>query len=151
MTLPVATSLHLSDALERILQQSEATKTTSQNYVAQLAAGPVSSDWVFAFINRCNLSIVGFNQYKGVPGLNAYAQAQIPGYAGTMTSDIDAVIAGIQACIDWVVANFPKDSTNTWVLAYSINADGTRNPRNFSTAQTAGLRTNLNALIALIG
>lgn len=151
MTLPVSTNPYLGQALIQVLGQAAGLKSQAQDAVAQTLAGPVDTAWIFNALDVMRAAYFNFERFKGVSGLNAYATAQVPNYAGTMTSDIAATQAAILACVDWIVTNFPKDSTNTYLLAQSLAADGTRTMRSFSTAQTAGLRTQLQALIATIG
>lgn len=150
MALPTATSPWVSQALIHILSQAAGTKAQAGEALATLQAGPVSTVWIFNALDTMRDAQSNFNRYKNIAGLNAYATAQVPGYAGTITTDIAATQTAIQACIDWIVSNFPKDTTATWILAYQLNADGTRTPRNFSTVQTAGFQSLLTALIATI-
>lgn len=126
-------------------------KSQSQNTVATMQAQSVDTTYVFQVLDRLNWLIATLTAWQGTTGLDAYASAELPGYNGTLTSDITAVINAAQACINWVVANFPKDSTNTYILAESINSDGTRTLRQFTPTQTAGFRTLMQALIATIG
>lgn len=152
MTLPVSTTPFLNQALIQVLGQAAGTKAQAQDALATLQAGPVTADWVFNFLAQANAAISNFNRFKNVTGLDAYAQAQVPGYGGTMSADITGVVAAIQTCVNWVVTNFPKDSTKTYLLAYTaLASDGSKTPRSFSSTQTSQLQTNLQALIALIG
>ena len=150
MALPTSATPFLNQALIQILGQSAGIKGQATDALATLQAGPVSTQWAFNLIDILTDGIGRLDRFKTVNGLDAYATAQVPGYAGTMTTDIAATRAALVDCRDWVVANFPKDSTNTWLLAYQMAADGTRTMRTFSTAQTAGLQTKLQALIATV-
>lgn len=149
MALPSSTTPYLGQALIQMLGQAAGTKQQASDALATLA-GPVDTNWIFNALDVMRGAIANFNRFKAVGGLDSYATAQVPGYAGTMSADINTTIAAIQACIDWIVANFPKDSTNTWILAEQLVADGTRTPRSFTSVQTAGLQTRLQTLIATI-
>lgn len=127
------------------------TKSQAQSALATMAAQSVDTNFVFQTLDRPNWLISTLTAWQGTAGLNAYATADLPGYTGTLTTDTTAVIDAPQACIDWVVANFPKDSTNSYILAESINSNGTRTLRQFTPAQTAGFRTTIQALIATNG
>lgn len=116
---------------------------------ASAAANSINTAFVFSMLDQLSAIIATLNTYKNVIGLNAYATANIPGYAGTLTTDITAVINAAQACISWVSTNFPKDAGG-FIQAYTLNADGTRTMALFTPAQTAGLQTALNALVATI-
>lgn len=152
MTLPPAlTKNSLSYALNQVQNYAAQTKDRATSAVAVMAAGPVDTNFVFNLLDALNGLIAGLNAVKNTAGLDAYATSQVPGYAGTMSSDITATINAAQACIDWVVTNFPKDSTASFLLAQSLNADGSRTNRNFTSGQTTGFRTALNNLLATIG
>lgn len=150
MTLPPSLSKNsLTFALNQVQNFAAQAKDRATNAVATMAAGPVDTTFVFSLLDALNGLIANLNAVKNTAGLDAYATAQVPGYAGTMSSDITATIAAAQACIDWVVTNFP--ASNGFLLGHSLNVDGTRVPRSFSSAQTAGFRTALNNLLATIG
>lgn len=151
MALPSSTTPYLGQALIQVLGQAAGTKSQATDALAQLQAGPVNTTWIFTALDTMRDATGRFDRFRVVIGLDGYATAQVPGYAGTMTADIAATQTAIQGCIDWIIANFPKDSTATWILAEQLNADGTRTPRSFSTVQTAGLQTRLQTLIATIG
>jgi hypothetical protein len=152
MTLPPAlTSKSLAYALNTVQNYAAQAKDRATSAVATMAAGNVDTTFVFSLLDGLNGLIANLNAVKNTAGLDAYAAVQVPGYAGTMSSDITATVSAAQACIDWVVANFPKDNTATFLLAQSLNADGSRTMRSFSSAQTAGFRTALNSLLVTIG
>lgn len=150
MTLPPAlTKNSLAYALNNVQGYAAQANDRATSAVAVMAAGPVDTIFVFSLLDALNGLIANLNAVKNTSGLDAYATAQVPGYAGTMSSDITATVNAAQACIDWVVANFPTSAT--FLLGQQLNANGTRTQRSFTTAQTAGLRTALNNLLATIG
>lgn len=150
MALPSSTNPWVGQALIQVLGQAAGTKAQAAEALATLQAGPVSTVWIFNALDQMNDAIGRFDRFKAVAGLNAHATAQVPGYAGTLTTDIATTQAAIQQCIDWIIANFPKDTTNTWPLAFQWGVNGARVPRSFTTAQTAGLQTRLQTLIATV-
>ena len=152
MTLPPASTRNsLAYSLQNVQNIAASAKIVATNAVATMAAGPIDTNYAFSLLNGLRNLIDVLDTSASTPGLDAYATAQIPGYLGTLSADIATTQAAAQACIDWVVTNFPKDSTATYILAYMLNADGTRTSRTFSAAQTTGFRTVLNNLIATIG
>lgn len=152
MTFP---SSNNTTSLATILSTMQAlagqTKSQAQSAHATMAAQSVDTNFIFQTLDRLNWLITTFNAWVSTAGLDAYAAENLPGYSGTLTVDTAAVVSAAQTCIDWVVANFPKDSTNTYILAESVSADGTRVLRQFTPTQTAGFRTTIQALIATIG
>jgi len=150
MALPSSAIPFLNQAFIQVIGQAAGTKAQAQDALATLQAGPVTTTWVFNAIDQLKDAIARLDRFSSVAGLNAYATAQVPGYAGTMTADIATMRAALQACVDWPVANFPKDTTATWILAWQLNADGTRTPRSFSSVQTAAWQTLFQTLIATV-
>lgn len=149
MALPSSNGLFLAQALNQVLGQAAGTKQQAQDALTALQ-NPVPTATIFNMLDAMADALGRFNRFKGVQGLDAYASAQVPGYSGSMAADIAATQTAIQACIDWIVTNFPKDTSATWLLAFQLSPDGSRTPRSFSSAQTAGLQTKLQALIATI-
>jgi hypothetical protein len=150
MTLPPAlTQNSLGFALNVVQNYAAQTKDRATNAIAAMAGSSVDSYFVFSLLDQLAGLIANLNTVKNIVGLNSYATSEVPGYSGTMTSDITATINAAQACIDWVVANFPVSAP--WLLALQLNADGSRTPRLFTSVQTAGLRTALQNLLATIG
>lgn len=148
-----SSALPANQAMASVLNQLQifaaGIKQQAASASATAAANSVNTAFIFSMLDQLSGVIATLNTYKSVAGLNAYATANIPGYAGTLTTDITAVINAAQACITWVSTNFPKDAGG-FIQAYTLNADGTRTMASFSTAQTVGLQTALNALVATI-
>lgn len=138
--------LSADEAYSRLRAFASNGKMFARNYVAELQAGPVDTAFIFTLLDQLRGFINQVTAFVNVAGLDAYATSQ--SYSGSITADANACNAAAQACINWVVSNFPKDSTGNWILAQSLAADGTRTPRSFSSAQTAGLQTALNNFIA---
>lgn len=148
MPIPASTS-SLQYALDQVRGSAAGIKGGAQSYLAQLQSGPINTDWVFQFLDAARFARDNLNAQASTPGLNVYATSQWSGYAGTLTTDIATVVANINACISWVAANFPTDAAG-FIEGYKLNADGSRTPASFTSAQTAGLQTQLQALIASI-
>jgi len=145
--LPFATAILPGEAFSLIRSYVPQYKAAAQDASATLAATSINTDYVFNMLDRLREIVVNLTSWKSVAGLDAYATAD--GYPTTISTDCTAIVTAAQNCIDWVVTNFP--SSGGFLLDNSLNADGSRTPRSFSSAQTAGLRTRLNALVATIG
>lgn len=148
MPLPTSVTPRLGGTLDGLLGQSSRAKSLAANAKAQLAAGSVTSDQIFSLLDNIRAISIQIDSYAGTAGINTYATAQIPNYTGTITNDVAATRAALQACIAWVISNFPVVST--WLQSHQLNADGTRAPRSFSPAQTVGLQTALQGVLDTI-
>jgi len=147
MSLQSSNAMLAGEAYAAIRSNAAGWKAQAQNANITLAAGNVDSNFIFRMLDQLASVIVALNAWKVVTGLDTYATGQ--GYTGTISADCTATVNAAQACINWVVANFPVSAT--FLQAFTLNADGTRTPRTFTPAQTAGLQTNLTAFVATIG
>lgn len=146
MTLQSSNTMLAGEAFSMIRSNAANWKAQAQNANLSLA-GSVNSDFIYRMLDQLAGAVAALNTWKAVAGLDAYATGQ--GYVGTLSSDCTATASAATTCITWVVNNFPAASG--FLQAYSLNADGSRTPRVFTSAQTAGLQTDLTAFIATIG
>ncbi len=146
MALQSSNTMLAGEAFTAIRTNAASWKAQAQNANLSLA-GTVNSDFIYRMMDQLGGAVAALNQWKVVTGLDTYATGQ--GYVGTISSDCTATAAAATTCITWVVNNFP--SASGFLQAYSLNADGSRTPRTFTTVQTAGLQTNLTAFVATIG
>lgn len=123
-------------------------KAQASNLNSQIATGPVSSQVI---INSLSFFVTLNGQlttYAAVPGLAAYAQAQVNNpsldVAGAFTTMQNALVA----VGSWIMTNFPVDA-NGFLQAIQFSG-GNVVWATFTSAQLAGLTTALNALIATI-
>jgi hypothetical protein len=123
----------------------------AQSQINASLAGPVVGSQILNFDATLRVYRTRLDAIAAMPGIAAYvtALANTPqGY------DVSAQFAAMRAQIvgtsNWIQANFPRDSTNTYMLERSWGADGPVE-RSFSTTDLASYRTQLNALIASIG
>jgi hypothetical protein len=150
MAFPASTLPSLATVLQNLQNVTSSVKAQAENALVTLQSGPVNTVFIFQILDQVGNLITYLNQVKNTPGLNAYATTQCTGYAGTLTTDITAVINAAQAIIAWVVANFPVDAGG-FIQAEKLNADGSRAPATFTTVQTAGLQSAITSFIATIG
>jgi hypothetical protein len=143
-----------SFTLEAALNLAQGTaaniKARTQSLSTACAAGNVAAQTILDVMTMLADSRLNLTKCAALSGLAAYAQAQIGDASiatefNTMTSALDAVIS-------WTIANFPKDSTNTFLMITSFTADNTgrTQQRTFTSAQLVGLKTLLDALVATI-
>jgi hypothetical protein len=126
-------------------------KMRAVNLRSASVAGAITSDTMLVYIANLaewRTSLIAISQ---LPGMVAYARAQINDPNVDIAAEFNAMIAGLDGVVSWVVTNFPKDGSG-FLLAKTFNADnsGRTVDRTFSAAQTAGLRTVLDTLIAAI-
>jgi hypothetical protein len=146
MALQSSNTILTAEAFLSIRSGAQGWKAQAQNANLTMAAGSVNTNFIFQMLDQLRGCVAALTTWKAVSGLDTYATAQ--GYVGTMSVDCTATINAANACIAWIVANFP--ASGGFLQAETLNADGTRTLRAFTSANTAGLQTNLTAFIATI-
>jgi hypothetical protein len=132
---------NLSISLESLTQQQKDVSL----------AGPVVGSFVLNFEAMLRMHRDRFDVIAAMSGIAAYVAAQPDTPAGyDVAAQFSAMRAQIVATINWIRNNFPKDSTNTFLLERSWGADGPVE-RTFASATLAPYRTQLDALLASIG
>lgn len=148
MGIPSATQL--SFIMSDIENRAAGAKSAAQSALTTLQNNTIDTAFAFSLIDQLN-GLIGYLQQKvTVTGLTSYAAANIPNYTGNLVNDMNATIAAAQTCVNWVVNAFPKDSTNTWLLAYSFDGVGNRNARKFTPTETAVLQSRMQDFINTI-
>lgn len=135
--------------LQQAMSNALWIRSVCTTYANQLAAGSVTSDDVFRIADDLARAISGFQGVAAIPGIGAYAQAQFNDATYDVVPEFNNMVAAIQAALTWIVTNFPKD-TQGFAQAYTLAANGSRTPAAFTSAQTAGLATALQAAAASI-
>lgn len=134
------------DAIRNIAGQ---VKVNSANLRNDSAAGDVAADRVVRYVALLAEAISNLPRWTQVPGLLPYVREQLDAPTFDIVSEYNAMLAQIVACRDWIIANFPKDGAG-YLLYHQFNAGGRVDVRQLTTAQLAGLRAQLDNLIATI-
>ena len=140
----------LSDALRAVRSLAHSVKLSSCSLRDDSAAGVVSARRIAEHLDALTQWNAQLNTLKTTPGLADYAKEQF----SDATFDIVQAFVNMQAAIvntgTWISTNIPKETvTNRWMLLEEI-VNGRVVERTLTTVQTAGLRTQLDALLATI-
>ena len=124
-------------------------KNIAQMTVSDLASTR-DANYIFARLDDFRGRLSQLQSYAAIPGMAAYAQQQLNTPTYDVVTEFNNMIAALQAVIAWVVNNFPKEVDGFLKDTTTINADGSRTAATFTSAQTSGWVTQLNAFIATI-
>ena len=137
-----------SDSLEQVYEQYKAaaarTKRYAQNAIDKLAAGPVKADDILDLYESAQSMKATLDAAVATPGLVDFAKTyeSDPLYdASVENATLSAAIASMTA---WIETGIPN--SNGWLLVSQF-VSGTVVPREFTTLQTTGLRTALQAIV----
>lgn len=112
-------------------------------------AGDVEGDRIVRYVALLADANDALARYTTVPGLVAYVREQINDPLIDIVAEYNTMLTQINATRTWIINNFPKDGSD-YLLYHTFAATGRITPRMFSTAALAGLRTQLDLLIATI-
>jgi hypothetical protein len=146
-------ALGLAQALPTAQGLATTIKTQASSLSAQCAAGGLQASAAINFLTLLADSKVKLQQCAAVPGISAYAQAQLGDVS--IATEFTTMLAAMDAVTAWVTTNFPvaTDATNYTSLAtmqFDQAGTGRIVQRTFTAGQTAGLKSVLDALVATI-
>jgi hypothetical protein len=124
-------------------------KSRAQQVSSAAAAGTLTGDAALSLSQYLADAKVQLQRDAAVSGISAYAQNQVGDPALNVAAEFTNMLTQIDAVTAWIVANFPKDGTGR-LLHQTITAAGRPVSAPFAAAQTVGLRTALDGLIASI-
>ncbi len=141
-----ATNILPETGYDKAKQIATSLKNFSQKRSASLVGGG-NSDNVLGTVNSMILYQQQLNAVATIPGIGDYAKAQENDPAYDVAAEFVALLALIDAVIAEVKLTFPVDGSG-FLLAYTMNPDGTQVPRTFSVPQMVDLRAALDAVDA---
>lgn len=124
-------------------------KSRAQQASVASAAGTLTGDAAVSLSTFLADSKVQLQRDAGVSGIGAYAQSQIGDPTLNVATEFNGLLTALDAVVSWIIANFPKDASGR-LLHQTLTAAGRPVSAPFTAAQTAGLRTALDGLIAAI-
>lgn len=138
-----------ADTWQRARSVAGSIKTNAINVRDTSAAGTLSTKDAIDLATLLADAKSFFLDAMGVPGIEAYVRDQIDDQSFDLPAEFTAMMNGIDGTVTWIKVNFPQDAQG-YLLAIQFTADGHYTYRVLTAGQTAGLRTQLNTLIATI-
>lgn len=132
-----------ADGYSEAKRLANSLKTYCQQVSDASAAGPISGNVAIQLHERLISDRARFIAIRDIPGIAAYVSAQEDDVTYNVATEFNAMVAAVEATRDWLIANV---ATTGWVT-FSTSGVATKT---FSSAATAGLRTQLAALMATI-
>lgn len=146
MPFPANTAT-LRDTWETVQRTARDLKKYLQDFNTQSLAGPLSANAVIGVMNALIIAKTQNTAAAGVGGLAAYAQEQVNDPTLNVAAEFTSMNDAITLAINWIVANFPANGG--YIQKDTLSATGVA-VRSFTTAELAGLRTQLSSVIATI-
>jgi hypothetical protein len=132
-----------STAYRSALDTCTQLKKYCQDVRDLMAAGPISGNLAIELHERLIRDRATLNAVSAVTGIAAYAQSQEGDGTYNVATEFAAVVAAIESVRDWLITNV---NTTSWVTFSTAGVS----TKTFSSAATAGARTQLDALVATI-
>lgn len=135
-------------AYEAILLKAAHVKQLSQRLSAQSASTGLTADQIVGYASSLKQAQDLFAQMTATPGLAQYAKDLQEDQNYEIVTEYQTMNTQITATLVWISANLPSSTFGHDIIR--IEADGSPTWRSFTPAQTAGFRTELDALAATI-
>lgn len=113
-------------------------------------SGPIGANLVIEFVSVLETAKQELARAMAVPGIVGYVRDQIDNQLFDLVGEHASLEAQINATRGWIVANFPQEPTEGWLLYARFDTSQRIEIRTLTSAQTAPLRAQLLALIATI-
>ncbi|MCK5609658.1 hypothetical protein KAR91_47735 [Candidatus Pacearchaeota archaeon] len=111
--------------------------------------GVLSRKNVMEFPTLLADALDAWNKATSITGIGQYAKDQIADQSLNVTVEFSSMVAEAVSVRDWIITNFPNNSG--FLLERSFDVNGRMVVGTLTTAQTAGLRVELDKLISSIG
>lgn len=134
--------------LDRAKSIANTLKGVAQRYATQFSSGGDTDD-IFQVTDALRQAKIGLNAVRGISGISAHAIEQENDASYDVVVEFNALVATIDGAVAEIVATFPVDGSG-FLLGHTMDADGQRVPRVFSSGALSGLVVELNAVIAAI-
>lgn len=137
----------LATAYASVRSRATQAKKLASDSKALMLAGPVSGNVIRQLLDALIAAKAELQTAAGVTGIVAYAKAQEGDPDYDVATQFTALVDACTGVISWIIANIP--ASGGYVQMETWSASGV-SVRTFSTAQTAGLRTQLDTIIAAV-
>lgn len=134
----------LFDEYARFLRLNERIVERCSTAITETAAGPIDSEAIVALYRALNAAKERIGEYVLLPGFVQYVKDTEANQAYDIAVEVASLQALISSALLWVETQFPKSAG--WLLFLRI-VDGVIEPRSFNSISTAGLRTELQAVV----
>lgn len=144
-------STTLNDALVSVDRAAAQIKAKCSALRDQAASGDITAYQVTQdLLPKLKAAQTVFLGAAGLPGIAAF----VAGQRGISEQDVvdafSAMLAAVSGCLSWIEDSLPKQGGFLLIEQISDDDTGVITPRDFSSAETAGLRVQLQAVEAAI-
>lgn len=143
-----ASQLTLEQALTNTRTKERLVRQTVVDIRDASLAGDISRNKIMLLPTTIADALDVWNAAAAVTGISQYTKDQVADQALNVVTQFNTMVAEATSVRNWIIANFPANAG--FLLERSFDANGRMVLGTLSTAQTAGLRTELNKLIAAI-
>lgn len=136
-----------AEAYENLKEQCRKAHQVASDAVPKLDAN-TDANAIIGFVYSLKGIDDKMSALAATPGIAAYAKDEEANPAYEVVTEYNAASAAIGSALTWVQNNFPTDGSG-YLLGWQFGATALT-PRTFTPAATAGLKTELQAVIDAI-
>ena len=143
-----ALSINLARAYDEIKREALRVYNEAVSLKNASLAGDISSSQILGLAGNLRSARILMEERRVISGITEYAKTQEDDVTYDVSAEYVIMRGALDAILMWISSAMPE--SGGYLQVETLNADGSITYRNFSTAQTAGLRTALDTLIASI-
>lgn len=144
-------STTLNDALVSVDRAAAQIKAKCSALRVQAASGDITAYQVTQdLLPKLKAARTVFLAAAELPGIAAFVAGQRGLTEQGVVDAFTAMLAAVDGCLTWIEANLPKEGGYLVIEEITQDGSGVITPRLFSSAATAGLRTQLQAVESAI-
>lgn len=137
----------LNDALASVDRTAAQIKAKCEALRLQSASGDITAYQVTQdLLPKIKAARTVFLAAAELPGIAAYVAAQRGIGEQAVVDAFNAMLSAVSGCLSWIEDNLPKEGGFLLIEQISDDDTGVITPRDFSSAETAGLRVQLQAV-----
>jgi len=148
MAFPASTQVKV-DALQKVRRTANQLKSSMQTKNDTMESKSVSGAFILSILGETKAAIAVFDEVAAVSGIVVYVQGQYDDDQIDVAAEFSAMKTAAENVRDWIIANLPQ--SGGYLAIRTMDANGVIADRMFAPAATAGLRTQIDSLIATIG
>lgn len=145
-----ASSIVAADGLETAKKLAVTLKTLAESKAAEITASGLDGIEVIHIAQRLKNVRDQLSGIAGTPGLVQYAKDQENDQTYSVGAEFNALLAAIDTVLAEIHSTYPKSTPGGYAEVYTLNANGSITPRQFTSGQLSGLKSELDTLAAAI-
>jgi len=149
MAFPASVQVKV-DGFQKLRRVATDLKQSLETKRNTMSTQSVTGNFILSILSQTKEAIGVFETVEAIDGIAEYVREQHNDPTIDVVAEFTSMKNAANSVLGWIVSNLPKDNQD-YLLLKTIDVDGNITFRQFTPAQTANLRTQIDGLLATIG